>query len=131
MWANPDYRPALSLRVNEKISIAARHDNRGLVAETWLVVSAQLNRWGAAASTTMIPGLVRIDDLNNLLHENLSASNFDRAFIVLHLHSVIYGWQRGEGWRVVADPQACEREEHRAQMNDLIFNQISRHDRGM
>jgi hypothetical protein len=29
-----------------------------------------------------------------------------------------------EGWRIVADPDARERELHRARMNDLIFNQI-------
>jgi hypothetical protein len=30
-------RLALRLRIDEKIAIATRHDNRGLVAETWLV----------------------------------------------------------------------------------------------
>jgi hypothetical protein len=42
MWGVFDYRPALWRRVAEKIAIARRHDNRRLVAETWLIISASL-----------------------------------------------------------------------------------------
>jgi hypothetical protein len=127
MWASPDYRPALRLRVAEKIAIAARHDNRNLVAETWLVVSANLNRWGAAGSTMIVSANVRAEELNSLCHSQLSMSKFDRAYLVLHMNSIVYGWNRAEGWRLVADPQAGER---RNRMNDLIFNLIPRHHRG-
>ncbi len=49
-------RPALSLRLREKCAIAARHDTRDAWSpRLWLVVSACLNRWGAAASVMIVP----------------------------------------------------------------------------
>jgi hypothetical protein len=129
MWGVGDYRPALALRLQEKCAIALDHDNRDLVAESWLVVSACLPRWGAAASTMMLPAFVRVADLNALSHEMLCASPFERAYLVLHMGSVVFGWNRREGWRIVADPDAGERERHRDRMNDLIFNQIPAHHR--
>jgi hypothetical protein len=124
VWGVADYRPALALRLQEKCAVAARHDTRDVVAQTWLVVSACLNRWGAAASTMIVPGLVQTDELNWLFHGPLCGSRFERVYLVLHIGSVVFGWTRAEGWRIVADPDARERELHRARMNDLIFNQI-------
>jgi hypothetical protein len=37
----------------QKVALAARYDTRDFVAETWLVISACLNRWGGAASTSL------------------------------------------------------------------------------
>jgi hypothetical protein len=59
MWANPDYRPALARRIDEKIALASRYNTRALVAETWLIVSASLNLWGAAVSTVIMPHVLR------------------------------------------------------------------------
>ena len=129
VWGVADYRPALALRLQEKCAIAARHDTRDVVAQTWLVVSACLNRWGAAASTMIVPGLVQTGELNRLFHGPLCGSRFERVYLVLHIGSVVFGWTRAEGWRIVADPDARERELHRARMNDLIFNQIPNHHR--
>src|SRR5580704_4903458 len=84
MWGVFDYRLALWRRVDEKIAIAARHDNSGLVAETWLVISANLPKWGAAASTMMVADAVRADDLNALCHSQLAGSQFECALLVLH-----------------------------------------------
>lgn len=131
MWANPDYKPALAQRFNEKIARASRYDTHALVAETWLIVSASLNRWGGAASTTILPHAVRVEDLNRLFHSDLSSSSFDQAFLILHLNSIVYGWNRATGWRLVADPDAGARERHRKDMADLIFNQIPRFHRAM
>jgi hypothetical protein len=124
MWGVFDYRLALWRRVDEKIAIAARHDNSGLVAETWLVISANLPKWGAAASTMMVADAVRADDLNALCHSQLAGSQFECALLVLHLDRKVYGWDRNGGWCVIADPEAHEREQHRKQMNDLLFTQI-------
>jgi len=55
MWTNPDYRPALARRINEKIALATRCATRDLVAETWLIIAARHNRWGGAASTIIMP----------------------------------------------------------------------------
>jgi hypothetical protein len=66
MWANPDYRTALAQRINDKIALASRYDTRALVAETWLIVSASLNRWGATACTIIMPPAVCVEDLNRL-----------------------------------------------------------------
>lgn len=126
MWANPDYRPALARRINEKIALASRYDTRALVAETWLIVSASLNRWGGAASTIIMPHAVRVEDLNRLFHSGLSSSSLDQTFLILHLNSIAYGWGRGAGWRLVADPDAEAREQHHKDMASLIFNQIPR-----
>ena len=58
VWGVADYRPALALRLQEKCAVAARHDTRDVVEQTWLIVSACLNRWGAAASTMIVPGQI-------------------------------------------------------------------------
>lgn len=127
LWVNWDYRQALALRIREKCAIAARHDNHGVVAESWLVVSAGMPRWGAVASTTIVPDLVDTSELNPLFHDILSASRFQRAFLVLHMNRTVFGWNRQGGWCVVADADAGERERHRRRMNDLIFNEIPAH----
>jgi hypothetical protein len=124
VWGVADYRPALTLRIEEKCAISSRHDNRDVVAESWLVVSACLPRWGAAASTMILPGFIRTSELSQLFHGMLNASSFQRAYLVLHIGSVVFGWSRQEGWRVVADPDVGERERHQARMNDLVFTQI-------
>ena len=62
MWVDPDYRPALARRINEKIALAPKYDTCALVSENWLIVSACLNRWGAAASTMIVPHAVRVED---------------------------------------------------------------------
>jgi hypothetical protein len=131
MWANPDYRPALARRIHEKIALAARYDTRDLVAENWLVISASLNRWGGAASTTIMPHAVNVEDLNGLFHAGLLSSAFGKAFLILHLNSIVYGWDRGACWRLVADPDAEAREQHHKQMADVVFNQIPRFHRGV
>jgi hypothetical protein len=131
MWANPDYRPALARRINEKIALASRYPTSDLVAETWLIVSASLNRRGAAASTIIMPHAIQVEDLNRLFHSGLSSSSFDQALLILHLSSIVYGWNRGTGWRLAADPDAEAREQHRKEMADLIFTQIPRFHRGM
>jgi hypothetical protein len=64
MWADPDYRKALGLRVDEKISKAASYDCRNILDETWLVVSSQL-RWGALGSTMIVPGIVKTQRLQH------------------------------------------------------------------
>jgi hypothetical protein len=127
MFGKFDYRPALLLRVEEKIAIAARHDNDELIAETWLVISANLGKWGAAASTMIAPAALRADDLNARCHSQLAGAKFECALLVLHLDSIVYGWDREGGWRLLADPGASEREQPRKEMNDLIVNQIPAH----
>jgi hypothetical protein len=131
MFGKFDYRPALRLRIDEKIGIAARHDNRGLIAETWLVISANLSKWGAAGSTMIAPDVLRADDLNAPCHSQLAGSKFECALLVLHNSRIVYGWDReGGGWRLLADLDAQGRAQHRKRMNDLIFNQIPAHFRG-
>jgi hypothetical protein len=75
----------------------------------------------------IVPGLVKIDELNRLFHDPLCGSRFERVYLVLHIGSVVFGWARAEGWQIAADPDARVRELHRARMNDLIFNQIPNH----
>jgi hypothetical protein len=109
MWGVFNYRPALRLRIDEKIAIAARHNNDDLVAETWLVISANLPKWGAAASTMMVADVVRADDLNTLCHAQLAGSKFESALLVLHLDRKVFGWDRVGRWRVIADPEGPAR----------------------
>jgi hypothetical protein len=120
-----DYQPALRLRVDEKIGKAAEHDNEELIDETWLVISANVGKWGAAASTMIAAGVLRAEDLNALCHAELADSPFECACLVLHMDSIVWGWDRPGGWRVIADPGAQAREQHGEQMRDLIFNQIA------
>lgn len=62
-----DYRPALRLRIDEKIAKATEHDNRHFIAETWLVISANVAKWGAAASTMIAADVVRADDFERFV----------------------------------------------------------------
>jgi hypothetical protein len=69
-------------------------------------------------------GLCACDDLNALCDSQLAGSRFECALLALHLDRKVYGWDRNGGWRVIADPEAHEREQHREQMKDLLFKQI-------
>ena len=124
LWGKFDYRPALRLRIDEKIAKAAEHNNRHLIAETWLVISANVSKWGAAASTMIAANVLRADDLSALCHAQLDAAEFECACLVLHLDRIIWGWDRPGRWRVLADPGASEREQHRHEMRRLIFDEI-------
>jgi hypothetical protein len=127
LWGKFDYRPALRLRIDEKIAKAAAYNNRHLIAEIWLVISANVSKWGAAASTMIAANVLCAGDLNALCHAQLDASEFECACLVLHMDRIVWGWDRPGRWRVLADPGAREREQHRKEMNDLIFNQIPAH----
>jgi len=126
MFGKFDYRPALLLRVEEKIAKAARHDNDELIAETWLVISANLGKEGAASSTMIAPAALRVDDLNALCHSQLAGSKFECALLVLHLDKIVYGWDHQGGWRLLADPGAAAREfgpSDRAYAEELVRTQ--------
>jgi hypothetical protein len=124
LFGKIEYRPALRLRVDEKIAKAAAHDNRHLIAETWLVISANVGEWGPAASTMIVADVLCADDLNALCHAQLDASIFECACLVLHSDRIVWGWDRPSRWRVLANPGARERQQHREEMGRLIFDQI-------
>jgi hypothetical protein len=79
MSVKADYRPALRRRVAEKIEKVAAHDNRDLIFETWLVISACVGRGGANVSTLIVPDVLGADDLNALCDAQLAASQFECA----------------------------------------------------
>ena len=120
----PPTRATDALRIEEKCEVAECYDNSDVIAESWLVISAGLPRPGAVVATMIVPGLVKSGELNALSHGILSASRFHRAFLVLHMGSQVFGWNRHEGWRLVADPDGAERERHRNRKNHLVFTQI-------
>jgi hypothetical protein len=103
---NPHYRSALQRCVEKKIKTAAAHDNRDL--ETWLVISACLCRWGSLGSTLMVPDMLGAQDLNELCHTQLAASKFERAYLLLHINRIVWGWGRLNGWRRLVDPDAAD-----------------------
>ena len=120
MFAKGDYRPALRRRVEDKIAKAAAHDNRDLICETWLLISASLDRWGASAATLIAPDVLCADDLNALCHTQLVASQFQCACLLLHMHRIVWGWDRPRGWRVLADPDAAGWQEHKERMSAVL-----------
>ena len=122
LWGEFDYRPALRVRIDEKIAKAAEHNSRHLITETWLVISANVGKWGAAASTIITADVLRSEDLNALCHLQLDASEFE-CRLVLHMDKIVWGWDRPGIWRVLADPGARERELHRHEMRRLIFGE--------
>jgi hypothetical protein len=126
MFVKAEYRRALRVRIEDKIDKAAAHDNRDLVCETWLVISASSGRPGANGATLMLPPLLRGDDFNALCHAQLAASKFECACLVLHMNRIVWGWDRPGRWRVLADPDAAGRQEHKERMSDLIFKRMRR-----
>jgi hypothetical protein len=40
--------------------------------------------------------------------------------LVLHMYRVIWGWDRPGRWRVLADPDAAGRQEHKERTSDVL-----------
>ena len=69
----------------------------------------------------IVPADVRAEDLNSLCHPQLTMSKFDRAYLVLHINRIVYGWNRPEGWRLVAEDRedrGASFDEFKAVLND-------------
>jgi hypothetical protein len=100
VWGIIDAVPGLTTRIRDKVAIAAEYDRRRFT-ELWLLVVAQFPKPGAVASTFALSTALNASSLNQHLHELLSGSVFDQAYIHLSLEQTIYAWTHSGGWRLV------------------------------
>jgi hypothetical protein len=89
------------------------------------VISACQGEWGSLGSTMTVPDMLGAEDLNELCHAQLTVSKFERACLLLQINRIVWGWDRLNGWWLLANPDAAGRREHRGRMSDLIFNRIA------
>ncbi|MBG0791965.1 hypothetical protein IYY11_00365 [Methylocystis sp. H62] len=94
-WAPAGYIGPLSFRIKDKVEKTAKHDGHSF-DEMWLLICAQINGWGASASTMISPDLVRLNDLDEKVSPMLRCSVFSRAFLLLELDGIVFGWDKGE-----------------------------------
>ena len=99
-WIPVDPLPGLTARVSEKVTIAGAYDRRRFT-ELWLLIAAQLPKLGAVTSTFALSEALNTPSLNQQLHELLTRSAFDRAYLYLSLEQTIYAWTRSEQWRLL------------------------------
>lgn len=104
-WIPTEALPAIRLRIDDKIEKAAGyavqpHETLSLLLE------GSLPLIGAVASTYVFAPLVTLDRLNAELHECLTASRFQRAYLHLTLSgNAVWEWTRKKGWTVLCRPE--------------------------
>ena len=99
-WIPVDPLPGLAARIRDKVTIAEAYDRRRFT-ELWLLIVAQLQKSGAVASTFALSAALNAPSLNQQLHDLLTRSAFDQAYLHLSLEQTIYVWTRSERWRLV------------------------------
>jgi hypothetical protein len=105
-WIPVDPLPGLTARIRDKVILAEDYDRRRFT-ELWLLIVAQLPRPGAVASTFALSVALNAPLLDPQLHDLLTGSAFDQAYLHLSLEQTIYVWTRSERWRFVkASPPA-------------------------
>lgn len=98
----PDMDPNLALAER----VRAKCSNAGLrtpnVNELWLLVSGGLvDDFGRLAATGVDPKRIQVAKLNELTHDVLTASEFDRAYFDVHSWGRLYEWTRNSKWIAV------------------------------
>ena len=99
-WVPADPLPSLTARIRDKVSSAEGHDRREFT-ELWLLIVAQLPKFGAVASTFALSAALNVPSLNQQLHNLLAGSAFDQAYLHLSLEQAIYVWNRSGRWLLV------------------------------
>jgi hypothetical protein len=100
VWGIVDPVPGLITRIRDKVTVVTAYDRRRFT-ELRLLIVAQFPKPGAAASTFGLSAALNERSLSQHLHELLSGSAFDQAYLHLSLEQTIYAWTRSEGWRLV------------------------------
>jgi hypothetical protein len=120
-WASANYIPALSRRVKDKVDKARARPNTDF-DELWLLVCAEIPRWGGTGSTMISPAVVGLDDLNAHIAPILNGEPFSRAFLLIWLEGVVYGWtSEGGAWHVLRDAAVPVRDDNK-RLADIAFN---------
>jgi hypothetical protein len=117
-WATASYGPPLQRRVQDKISKAlARVFD---FDELWLLVEAQVPNWGGTSSTMISPAVVRLEELDRLTDGMLTNSPFSKAFLLIHLDGVVYGWEREKRWQLAKDKSSAAYVDQK-EIQDIVF----------
>lgn len=98
----PDMDPNLALaeRVRDKCSKGGLRTSQ--TDQLWLLVSGGLvDDLGRLAATGVDPERIQVAKLNELTHDVLSASEFDRAYFDVHSWGRLYEWTRKSKWQAV------------------------------
>ena len=99
IWGGiPDPMPALRVRIEEKVKLAAQYDYEKY-DDLLLLISGQLPMPKAVASTYVPTPSFNVDMLNQFFHDILSGSPFSAVYIHLIMERVIYRWSSSTHWQ--------------------------------
>lgn len=101
MWGQPNYLPALRVRIENKVNVAKKFDSAGY-NELWLLIASQLPQLGGLASTFIFPPFVDARVLNDSFHEMLLKSRFRAVYLHLLLVGTIFEWSPSKKWFRIA-----------------------------
>ncbi|MBV8939027.1 MAG: hypothetical protein JO089_04230, partial [Alphaproteobacteria bacterium] len=98
-WIKTDPWAALTARIEEKVNLAKNYDH-SKYEELWLLISSNIPKLGAAASTTVSPMALHnaIDELNSRYGAILAASPYEMVHWYLHMtqDQTLFTWSRTE-----------------------------------
>ena len=89
--------PALIARIGDKVDIASNY-NVSRFDQLWLLISGQIPKLGAIATTCMIPEFVNTIALNEATHEILTTSAFTKVHIHLIMSRTVFTWSKETKW---------------------------------
>jgi hypothetical protein len=64
-----------------------------------LVVAASVPQLGGTASTQLLPGRVKVAEMNAHLSPILEQTNYSAAYLYVMMHEIVYEWTRRSGWK--------------------------------
>jgi hypothetical protein len=64
-----------------------------------LVVAASVPQLGGTASTQLLPGRVKVAEMNTHLSPILEQTNYSAAYLYVIMHETVYEWTRTSGWK--------------------------------
>jgi hypothetical protein len=64
-----------------------------------LVVAASVPQLGGTASTQLLPGRVKVAEMNTHLSPILEQTSYSAAYLYVMMHEAVYEWTRKSGWK--------------------------------
>jgi hypothetical protein len=64
-----------------------------------LVVAASVPQLGGTASTQLLPGRLKVAEMNAHLSPILEQTNYSAAYLYVMMHEIVYEWTRRSGWK--------------------------------
>jgi hypothetical protein len=63
------------------------------------VYAASVPQLGGTASTQLLPGRVKVAEMNTHLSPILEQTSYSAAYLYVMMHEAVYEWTRKSGWK--------------------------------